>query len=54
MELKLHTGRFRQVIPEKVKDGPILRAHIKSDEVPYAAVPRLTTSGDGCVGRSPQ
>ena len=54
VELKLHAGRFRQVIPERVKDGPILQAQIKSDEVPCAVVPRLTTSGDGCVGRSPQ
>ena len=53
MELKLHAGRFRQVIPERVKDGPILWAQIERDEVSCAVVPRPTASGDCCVRRSP-
>jgi len=53
VELKLHAGRFRQVIPERVEDGPILRAHVKREEVPCAVVSRPTTSGDGCVGGNP-
>ncbi len=52
VELKLHAGRFRQVIPERVKDRPILWARIESDEVPNEVVPRPTLSGDGCVGSS--
>ncbi len=54
VELKLHAGRFRHVIPERVKDGPILWAHIENDEVSFAVVTRPTTSGDGRVSRSPR
>ncbi len=53
VKLIMHARRSRQVIPERVEDVPILRAQIKSDEVPYAVVPRPTTSGDVYVGGSP-
>ena len=34
VELKLHAGRFRQVIPERVENGPIFRTQKRNDEVP--------------------
>ena len=53
VELKLHAGSLRHVVPERVENGPIVRAYIKSDEMPCTIVPRPTTSGDGCVSGSP-
>ena len=34
VELILHAGRFREVIPERVEDGPILRAQVKDTKCP--------------------
>ena len=53
MELLLHAGSFRQVIQERVEDGPILRARVKRDEVPCAVVPGSTANGNRCVCVNP-
>ncbi len=53
MELKLHPGWFRHAILEVVENGPIVRDHIESDEVPCAVAPRPATCRDGRVGVRP-
>jgi hypothetical protein len=53
MEVELHAGSLSHVISERVKNGPIVRAQIGSDEVPYAAVPWPMACGDGRVGGHP-
>ena len=54
MELKLHARRFKYVNLKRFEDRPILRAHIKRDEVLSPAVSRATTNRDGCMCGNPR
>jgi len=54
MELKLHARGFKEVILEGVEDEPILRAHIKRDEMSNPVVSWATTNKDGCMYGDPE
>ncbi len=47
----MHEGRFGQTFLDRVKNGPVVRAHVKSDEVPCAVMPWATSCGYGSTGR---
>ena len=49
MELTLHASGFELGNLKGIEDGPILRAHIKRDEVPIPVMSWATADGDGCV-----